>query len=258
MITFKKLDEDLLVSKSSVIGVAIDILLPIRFQKRQLLQTLGFPVDQSLVAFPAADRYEIRKKLTEWMSDGRPFQIIISEKPVTTVCTPLFIIRRGSITFRSRNGGMNNISIDGMLAEIAILPTGSWIEFADILWRGDNMAGHLVYENANSQLLEIQVAVAPAQIGSTRALPYFMTMLNNFACDESYNFDRMLLRRAGFGLGISRERIEGLCYELSLFNEAFQRLQKVASWPTLEFAFVGRREFMALDVDWPAEWYRAG
>jgi|SRR3989344_517146 len=258
MQTFKRLDEDLLVSRSESVGVRIDAKLPLRFQKRNLLRSIGFPIDNSLCAFRSREIDSIRSQLGDCLSSMKPFQVIVSEKPIITVCTPLFLVKNGQITFRDRHDQERWVSGEEMIAEISALTTESWVEFANVLWNSNTVAGHLIYQDAEVQLLEIQQGVVPAQIGRTPNLPYFTTDLRFFSCEESYNYDRMKLRELGFRFGICRKRVEGICYDLWSLAEAFKTLKAVSSWPTLEFAYTGQGKFVTLDVDWPAEWYRAG
>ena len=260
MQTFKDLDERLLSSKVPLISrVIIDFTLPLRLQKRALLKAIGFPIDSQLRSFQVTQSEHIRACFSRSLARRRPFLIVVSEKPLRTVCTPLFIVKsKKEILYRSRNNKSRKIRPNAVSKQILAFSKESWVEFARILWGHGTIAGRLIYENRERQLLEIQEGVVPVEIANRKNLPYFLSELTCFKCGGSFNFDRIKLREAGFNIGFPRELVERLCDDLSSFSDSFEILKRVAPWPTLEFAYLHCHRLIAIDVDWPAQWVRAG
>ena len=258
MQTFKNLDEGLLSSRAPLIGVGIESTLPLRLQKRILLESIGFPIDSQLRPFRVTQRELIQTCLSEFLDRHEPFLIIVSEKPLRTVCTPLFVVKSNNdILYRSRNNESRKVSAQAILKQVSTFSKKSWVEFAKILWRQDTIAGRLIYENREKQLLEIKEGVVPEEIGNHKDLPYFLSNLNGFLRGDSFTFDRIKLREAGFRIGFPRESVERLCSDLAQFSDAFEILKHIASSPTLEFAYVHHQRLIAIDIDWPTQWVRA-
>lgn len=239
--------------------VHIDFNLPLRLQKRALLRAIGFPIDSGLRSFRVTERALIKVCLSEHLKRRKPFLVVVSEKPLCSVCTPLFAVKnKKEIVYRDRNHKRRKVSVPALLKQISSFSRESWVEFAKILWEHGTAAGRLIYENRERQLLEIQDGVIPAEIGNCRDLPYFLSELDRFDCEDSFNFDRIKLREVGFNIGFPRELVGRLCNELALFADAFEILRHIAPLPTLEFAYVRHRQLIAIDIDWPAQWVRAG
>ena len=230
----------------------IDLTLPIRLQKRQLLQGLGFPPDPHLVALQMADHNSLERALASQSSF--PFIILFSERPMVGWKTPLIIVRSArNISFRSRDGNICLVGWHEIPNIISQSPPQGWVEITRPIWGQDVIAGQLVYHNASSQFLEIQEGVDAHNIGEDLTKPYFYGQFCHFRTEEDLRLKVAALQADGFSRIFGRGFIKQLMSKLGEYKIRLDKLATISKSPSLEFAYQ-LDNFFFLDVDWPAQW----
>ncbi len=236
-------------------NLSLNCSLPLRLQKRQILGQLGFPIDLDIYPVKVTRQAEISRCYRRFI-EKRPFIIIVSEKPMETLCTPFFIVRdENNVLYRDADGRWNVIFSETIPALIGRYSKQSWIEFALPLWDEKAIAGKLIYFDSEKQFIEMQQAVIPAKIAYSSEFKYFSSELESFDCDSIFTFQRLNLRDMGYKKCFARETIEALCLGLSYHRNGFEELKKISFSPTVEFAYFSEtNRFIVVDVDWPAQW----
>ena len=152
----------------------IDSRLPLRIQKRQLLEALGFPGNPDLKACRAQSSKTLRQLWAEYSSFGFPFLIIVSEKPMKSLVPPLFIVHEeDAVEWRNDCGIRRSIRKNQAFGEIARYSPDAWVEFTPYIWGERVFAGRLLYEGGIEQILELQQGTIPSRIMNDRGLPVF-------------------------------------------------------------------------------------
>lgn len=236
-------------------GFNLDMSLPIRLQKRELLDFLGFPQNKNLRSCLAKDLEKFNSLFKSYARSRVLFLIIISEKNPLTTIPPLFIVSGNCITWRDDKGIKTEISCAEMVKIIKEFKPSTWLEFADYIWGPKTTAGRLLYLNQDEQVIEIQKGITPNQL--VRCNDYSMYSGNiscfNFQIDD-YRETSMILRNAGFQKILDFYSVKRIVDYLARYSEAFDKLSKISLMPTLEFGILEDHSFIFIDIDWPAQW----
>ena len=229
-----------------------DNLLPIRLQKRQILEQLGFPIDHFLKAECIAERRKIKFFVQQFLSEKESFFILISEKLMSTHIPPLFSWDGKKMSYRGGDGSTKEIPIEDLFVILDSYPSDTWVEFAKPVWKETTIVGRLIYDDSRRQTLELQTAVTPSGMGCPDANPYFFWELAYFYCDDFLASARFLWVR-GYTV-LNRFCVSDIAWTLKSYENAFQKLREIASLPVLEFAYLGFHNMIAIDIDWPDQW----
>lgn len=233
----------------------IDLSLPLRLQKRALLKALGFPGDPKLKGCRSSEAKKVKQFLDEYCSEGCPFLIIVSEKPMHTLVPPLFVVNSSdSVQWRDDQGVKQVISTDKALAVIGQYPQTTWVEFTPRPWNERAIAGRLIYTSMDNQVLEIQQCTVPAKLINDRQLPTYVGELSFLEVTRrGYLDDSRRLREIGYLNICSFGVIRSICRAMPPMG-SFEELRLISRLPTLEFAFTETGRLMAIDIDWPAQY----
>jgi hypothetical protein len=233
----------------------IDLSLPLRLQKRALLKALGFPGDPKLKGCRVCEADKVKRLFKEYSTEGYPFLIIVSEKPMHTPVPPLFVVNGfDSVQWRDDRGTKQTISADKALAVISRYPQTTWVEFTPRPWNEHTIAGRLIYTSMDNQVLEIQQGIVPAKLINDRQLPTYVGELSFLeATKRGYLDDSRRLREMGYLNICSFGVIRSICRAMPPMS-SFEELRFVSRLPTLEFAFTETGRLMAIDIDWPAQY----
>ena len=234
---------------------SIDTNLPLRLQKRALLKALGFPGDPNLKGCQSCEINKVEQLFKEYSTQGYPFLIIVSEKPMPSLVPPLFVVNDShSVQWRDNQGAKRVITADEALSIIKAYPQNTWVEFAPLPWRESTIAGRLIYVAMDNQVLEIQQGTVPAKLINDRQLPTYVGELS-FLDVERYRYleDSRRLRAVGYPSICSFGVVRNICREMPAMA-SFEELRFISQLPTLEFAFTGTGRLMAIDIDWPAQY----
>lgn len=245
------MDECLLANAGSKYG--IDPNLPLRLQKRDLLKALKFPGDPKLKRCRSCETGKVVQLFREYCTQGYPFLIIVSEKPMFTLVPPLFVVSASnSVQWRDDKGTRKVLSAKEALAVIKQFPQTTWVEFAPCPWNERTVAGRLIYVSMESQVLEIQQGTVPSKLINDRQLPTYSGELSFFEASMRDYFEASRrLRDAGYLNICSFDAVRGICRKMPPMA-SFEELRFISQLPTLEFAFTG--QLMAIDIDWPAQY----
>jgi len=227
--------------------------LPLRLQKRDLLKVLKFPGDPKLKRCRACETSRVEQLFKEYCTQGYPFLIIVSEKPMFTLVPPLFVVDGfNSVQWRDDQGVKKVLSTKDALAVIKHFPQATWVEFTPRPWNERTIAGRLIYTSMETQVLEIQQGTVPSKLINDRQLLTYSGELNFFeASMRDYLEASRRLRDAGYFNICSFDVVRSICREMPPMT-MFEELRFISQLPTLEFAFTGR--LMAIDIDWPAQY----
>lgn len=240
-------DENFLVECSK--EILINPILPFKLQKRELLEKLGFPIDDSLV-LPIQDYEQIERTLLEYDSKKMPFLLGIHLKPMPTYITPFFLIKGNRIKFRNEFGDIQFVTPEEMLERIRKFPLQSWVEFIRSIWGDTTIMGRIIYLSLNEQLIEIQKGITPDELGEYKeGHPYFTTELYSFGILDRVKYRHRLLR-SGFKI----TEVENIISSLKKYIQGFESLKQIANLPTLEFGYTIERELVVVDIDWPSQY----
>lgn len=233
----------------------IDTSLPLRLQKRALLRTLGFPGDPNLKACKSNATKKVKQLVKEYSDLGYPFLIIVSEKPMTTLVPPLFIVNnQDNVQWRDDQGTKQIVSTSEAVAIIERYPSTTWVEFAPSPWGEQTVAGRLIYTSMENQVLEMQQGTVPARLINDRQLPTYVGDLSFLEVSRrGYLEDSRRLRDVGYFTICSFTTVRSICREMPPLT-SFEELRLVSQLPTLEFAFIQTGQLMAIDTDWPAQY----
>lgn len=234
----------------------LDVSLPIRLQKRQLLNFLNFPENKKLEPCLAKDYQKFKALFERYISLESPFLIIVSEKIPCTIIPPLFIVKGVEcITWRNDKGEKKEISYTEMMKIVDQFKPLTWLEFAEYIWSPQTTAGRLLYINQRDQVVELQKGIAPNQLVSRNDYPMYSGSINhfNFQIDD-YRETVVNLRNAGFQKILDFYSVKRVVDYLARNSMAFEKLSKISLMPTLEFGILGNRSFICIDIDWPTQW----
>ena len=239
-----KYDENFFVKYSKEIPLNFD--LPLKLQKRQLLQILGFPVDNSLL-IPIQDLLHIKITLSEWIKKASPFMIGIHLKPLSTYITPFFSIEnRENIKYRDEFGETHILKLKQVFKKISEFSSQNWVEFIKPIWGLTTITGRMIYFSSIRQLMEIQKSVLPDEIGNRREkFPYFSVELQFFQVNS-----RKLMDLGGF----EQTEINAVISSLKKYQKGFESLLRIADLPTIEFGYMMDRKLVVIDIDWPKQY----
>lgn len=249
-----KLRDDFLVRWCGIFG--IDPQKPLRLQKRELLNAVGFtnaPVSFGLCR--CSEQAKVSRCFFRASKSGYPFFIVVSEKQTSSIVPPLFTVRgRNDILYRNAKGGEEAINEQQMFGLIATLGKTTWLEYVKNLWRKDTLAGRLLYYNEGMQTLELQQGVKPAHIPDARMNRTFIGTTSFFGCSEAWYKEAIIeLQRSHFENFVEFDVVWTLLRKLKKQSVGFEQLREVGSMPTLEFAYIDE-SILAIDIDWPTQW----
>ncbi|MBU1870913.1 hypothetical protein KKF17_02210 [Patescibacteria group bacterium] len=120
------LDEEFLVRNA--VDYNLDASLPLRLQKRQLLESLGFPSNKGLRSCLSSQKEDVKILFENYSSMGFPFLIIVSEKFSHTIIPPLFVVKaKDDIALRDDKGIKRKISFSKMEKVISRFGLTTWL-----------------------------------------------------------------------------------------------------------------------------------
>lgn len=227
----------------------INSVLPVKLQKRELLEKLAFPVDNNRV-IPIYNTEEIRAVFVEYLAQV-PFLIGMHLKPMNSFITPFFFIEEDLIQY-SDESGKRIISGQEKMFDIIqdFTSRNCWVEFVHSIWGPATIVGRLIYFSPKEQLLEIQKGVVPRELGNNREKhPYFSAELHYLS--RSFQKQAVLY---GSSSGISPTIIDSIIHVLRKHEYAFEVLRQVADLPTLEFGHTKLGKLIVIDIDWPSQY----
>jgi len=253
MIKKVKFDEEFLVKHSKEIW--IDPSLPLKLQKRKLLETLGFPLENSELV-PVRDHEKINMIFAKYVKD-LPFMIAIHLKPTTTLTSPYFLVKEsGIVEYRDELRNIQIIDQKEMFEKMKSFPQQSWVGFIKLI--STSITGRLVYSSFEDQIIEIQKGVLPGKIGQDiKKSPYLCAKLRSFNLDfhreDSGEYDTLLVRTGEFKE--KKTEIEEIIASFKKHKEALDVLRRIANLPTVEFGYkMDERRLIVIDVDWPGQY----
>lgn len=234
----------------------VDLQLPLRLQKRDILATLGFPQNREVESCPVQDWQAVHGLFAEYLGRSYPFLVIVSEKPMMTLIPPLFIVAsEREVIWRNDKGIKKRISLRMALRAISRLKSNTWLEFTPSLWDKGATGGRVIYEGAESQILEIQERTIPARLLEDKSLPVFDGSLCYLEIGRLEHLESSTrLKALGFRSVIPFGVIRSLCKKLQPYFQGFEELTTVSPKPAYEFALLNDGSLVSLDVDWPSQW----
>lgn len=252
------MDERFLLSLGS--KYRIDSRLPLRIQKRQLLGALGFPGNPDLKTCRARSSRTLKRLWAEYSTEGLPFLIVVSEKPMKTLVPPLFVVRgENSIEWRNDRGVLQEIGKSRVFKEIARYGPSTWVEFTPYIWGEQVFAGRVLYESTGRQILEVQEETIPSRIMNDRELPVFSGEIRFLDLDRlSYLASVRRLESIGYKYVLHFGTVRFVCKALQPYRAGFEKLLGIAKHPTFEFALDKSGRMTSIDIDWPAQWINKG
>lgn len=235
--------------EEKVTGTTVDHSLPFRIQKRQLLRNIGFPIDNNLKPFPITDAAGVAAML-ECQLKSTPFIIVVSEKPISTLITPLFIVTNvDRAVYRDKDGNPTEIIPRDIPPLITQLPKLSWVEFTKPLWDDNVIAGRLLHVNPDNQILEAQKGTDPNHISPHHEYPYYVSEMT-----KEFGGWRIKEIRSCRKQSLDNSISKDMWTVVSGFRSELSELAKISPLPTLEFAYTLDRKMAVIDVDWPQQW----
>lgn len=234
----------------------LDISLPFRLQKRQLLDFLNFPKNKKLDSCFFKDFQTFNPLFEKYIQSESTFLIIISEKTPYTIIPSLFIVNGAErITWRNNKGEKKEISYAEMVKIIAQFRSATWLEFVDYIWGSQTTAGRLLYINQSEQVVELQKGIMPNQLLSRNEFPLYSGRISyfNFQIND-YQDAMLLLKNAGYQKFLDFYTVKRIVNYLADNLLAFEKLSQISPMPTLEFGVLNDQSFICIDVDWPAQW----
>lgn len=231
--------------------ILVDESLPFKLQKRELLEKLGFPIDDTQL-LPMRDC--VHDQIAELVksNEGTVFLIGIHLKPMSAIYTPFFIVEEGRVRHRDELGRIQIITQEEMFEKIKKFPSQTWLEITRLLWSSTTIAGRLIYFSSAEQLIEIQKGVMPHNIGQEREqFPYFKADLQFFEISDKIEYGHLLLQS-----GFKKAEVESIISCLASYTRGFESLKNISRLPTLEFAYTTEKGLVVVDVDWPEQYQR--
>jgi|GEM_PF-3471263 len=239
----------------------LNLSLPLRLQKRQLLRYLGLPGNKDLIPCPASEKKQVLSLFKKYSSMGFPFLVLVSEKPSPKRISPLFLVNdENNIIWRDDEGKKEGITQAAALRIISDYYQSAWLEFSNYIWGPATVAGRLIYTDLDRQDIELQMGVIPSQLlfldGSREIPPVYSGTLSFFNLEPmNYCEDADNLRHTGYSRLFSFTTVRKIARSLgSCCYEGFQELAKIAPLPTLEFGIVRSQRYIFIDIDWPSQW----
>lgn len=234
----------------------LDISLPIRLQKRQLLEFLNFSKNKELESCRANDYQKFNTLFKRYFQSATHFLIIVSEKTPRTIIPPLFIVKgKKNIMWRDDMGIKKEISYSEMVKIVKKFEPSTWLEFAEYIWGPQTIAGRLLYINKYEQVIEMQKGIIPSQLVSRNNYPMYSGRVCCFNLQiNDYQETCLILKSAGFQKIMDFYLVKRIIDYLARNSIAFEQLFAISSMPTLEFGILEDRSFIFIDIDWPAQW----
>lgn len=229
--------------------------LPLRLQKRALLKALGFPGDPKMKKCRSCETDKVKKLFKEYSTEGYPFLIIVSEKPMPTLVPPLFNVKdTNRVQWRDNQGTKRFIDADKALSIIKAYAPNTWVEFSPCPWRKNAIAGRLIYVSIDNQIIEVQRGTIPSKLIDDRQLSTYVGELN-FLDIERYRYleDSRRLRATRYISILPFNIILDICRKMPEIT-SFKKLCLISKFPTLEFAITETGQMITIDIDWPAQW----
>lgn len=248
-------NECFLVNAGSKYG--FDTNLPLRLQKRALLRALGFPGDPKLKGCQSCETDKAARLFKEYGTQGYPFLIIVSEKPMSSLVPPLFVVNDPhGMQWRDNHGTKRVITAHKALSIIKAYPPSTWVEFTPSPWggRGRTIAGRLTYVAVDNQVLEVQQGTIPAKLINDRQLQTYVGELSFLDVERHrYLEDSRRLRAVGYLNICPFGVVRSICRKMPAIA-SFEELRLISQLPTMEFAITGTGQMIAIDIDWPAQY----
>lgn len=242
-----KYDEDFFSKYSK--EILVDENLPFKLQKRELLEKLGFPIDDTQL-LPMRDC--VHGQITELVKSnkGTAFLIGVHLKPMPATYTPFFIVEEERVKHRDELGRTQIITQKEMFEKIKTFPPQTWFEMTGLLWGPTTIAGRIIYFSFAEQLIEIQKGVMAHDIGQEREkFPYLNVDLQFFEISDRIEYGHLLLQS-----GFKKTEVDGIISCLAKYAKGFESLKNISRLPTLEFAYTVERRLVVVDVDWPRQY----
>ncbi|MBI4029876.1 hypothetical protein HY373_01715 [Candidatus Berkelbacteria bacterium] len=231
--------------------------LPLRQQKKRLLERLGFPIEVlPVMRLPLNSAYFGRMIADYWKSGE--FLIITSphphphSPPLIRFTNDRKVMLRWEQKWRQIKPEEVSVVLNGL---------NGMVEFAKPIWGPDTYACRLIYVSHLEQILELQIGVTPNELGEQRNIyPYLAIELSYFdpyfvvETNPERPFNKrevgVKIHSAGFSVNI----IETIAGGMAEWQDSFEILKKIGKLPTIEFAYKISSGFTVIDIDWPEEY----
>lgn len=246
-----KYDENFL--KKRCREVEINFKLPFKLQKRQLLEKLGFPVDNSIL-IPLRNYQRVQSIVKDHINET-PAMIGIHTRPMETYHTPFLWVKEQQdnkiIEYQDESGNIKTIAREEIFQIIERLAPQSWLELTTPIWKRDTIAGRIIYFSPAKQILEIEKGVVPDQLGGKPG-----KLLN---IEFSFFSYKPSIKDKGYSEKLhqpdfKRKKVDRIVTLLKKYKEGFRTLRRIANLPTLEFGYIEDRKLVVVDIDWPNQY----
>jgi hypothetical protein len=114
-----------------------------------------------------------------------------------------------------------------------------------------------MFINSTEQIIELQIGVVPGQLLllNQRNLPVYSGSLRWLELQANdHQEDTTKLKNIGHKNILSYISVCGVAKKLRGHFGGFQKLARVAPFPTLEFGITKGQALICIDVDWPSQW----
>lgn len=173
-----------------------------------------------------------------------------------TPTTPLFIVKsKNEVTWRDNHNTTNTVSICEVPGVISQLEPHAWLEFSPYIWSSGTTGGRLMYVSEQEQVVEMQDETIPAQLLTRTTPALYSGKLKWFDLNYVMYIESVeKLSYSGFQYILPFHKVKRIITELSTHQYGFEKLSRIASVPTLEFAVTKSGKIISLDIDWAKQW----
>jgi hypothetical protein len=215
-----------------------------RILKRELLEELGFPLDQEFTEVTAfANDWGFDSVLSMCGEDGMYLVTYLPKgERLTFGIPPFFEIVSPSLIFTREGMTLRRVDRLDVVNAIARAPKGSRIFKATRIWRRGTVAGRLMYIDRFSQKMELELGSVPRVMGLDPNRPAAVIDLCEFTTAEKS------------APGTLQHCITSVCKVFTEMTDSFERLKCIGASPTIEFAFDTAGNLFVVDVDWANQW----
>lgn len=237
----------------------IDASLPLRLQKRALLKALGFPGNPKIELCLSCEASKVEYLFEKCSVQMHRFLIIVSEKPMSSLVPPLFVVNNPqNVEWRDSHGIKRIITASEVFSIFKDYKPNTWLEFSPYIFGEKTTVGRLMFQDCDHQILEVQQGTFLPKLMDNRELPTYMGEVSFLDIRRSgYLTDIRKLQDIGYSNVLPFATVRGILYQMPPLDN-FERLCKIARFPTVEFAIPEDGQLFALKVDWPSQWVQKG